>query len=361
MCEDQAGYSVVCGPRLSIREMIERWPSMRTAHRFSDIVEAPRLIDLVGLDRSFADPHSPAIAVIRHPKGIGIPLTRQLQVEFLVGDGDGGGSPLAQLVCEPGYSFWSTDGSGGGGSNPQIHLDSSALALIRRSLPVPTWRAAGLRVALLDTGIDPVQVPSAAHAMIDFRNNLLSGGSAVVQADDVHGHGTAMAKIIHEVNPNANITAISVLGRGTAGHCYEVLAGFEFALYSGQFDCVVACLASRASSHCDNAFGITVEWMLSYCQTQRALPLVVAAVGNDGPKHSQYLARLPGVVVGVATDSQGSDAAYNSIPPSPANTMRAYGGTQQTPVGTITATASQVEDLWGSSIAAAAIAGHLLP
>jgi hypothetical protein len=300
--------------------------------------------------------------VIRQTRGIGVPLTRQLQVEFVVGGR--GLTELPQLICEPGYSmFGMSAATGGAGFTPQVTLDPHALNTIRQSLPGNLQPAAGGRTAVLDTGIDPAQVPGCAATMIDFSKHALSGLKRVPAAD-ANGHGTAMAQIIRAVNTRAAITPIKVLSDLGGAHSYEVLSGLSYALHSGQFDCVVTCLGAPASGNCGTSFGITFEWMLGYCTSRLggSTPPIIAAVGNNASKNSEYPAKIAGVVVAVATDAQGNDADYNSILPAHAHAVRAYGGTSTTPVGTITGSvSSQAGDLWGSSIAAAAIAGHHLP
>jgi hypothetical protein len=106
-----------------------------------------------------------------------------------------------------------------------------------------------------------------------------------------------------------------------------------------------------------------MEWMLAYTQKQpqTSVPVVITAAGNGGAgSNSEYLAQMAGVVVAIALDDQGNDASYNSTPPSNAVTERAYGGTSQKPVGTITQQANIVP-LYGTSIAAAAITGAHVP
>jgi Subtilase family len=194
--------------------------------------------------------------------------------------------------------------------------------------------------------------------MVDFTDLDNQGVRDSQPPTDPHGHGTAMAQIIHCVNNNAAITPVRVLDAANQGESYEILAGLQYALYSNEFDCVTACLSTAAIETCASSFGRTMEWMIGYTQKQPQahVPVVIAAAGNDGPANSEYLAQMAGVVVAVALDDQGNDASYNSIPPNNADTKRAYGGTEQQPVGTI-----GTNPLFGTSIAAAAITGAYLP
>jgi Subtilase family len=356
MCNNGSGNSVICGPRRQVVEFVEFWTRSATMERFGSQVHPPKLIDLTVLDWLFKNPDSPAIAVMHHAPGIGIPLTRQLQVEFMVGSSYF--HPLPELICEPGQPFHGTHSAGGGStSSPQVHLDTMGLARISRSLPSISDPAPGRRVALLDTGLDPTQVKCAA-SMVDF-TDIDNQGVRITTPADPHGHGTAMAQIVLDIKPAADIEPIRVLNDANEGESYEILASLQYALYSNKFDCVMACLSAPAFSTCESSLGRSIEWMLSYAnmQPQIAVPMVVAAAGNDGPQtNSQYLAQMAGVIVAEAEDENGNYATYNSAPPPNAVTRRAYGGTSALPVGDI----ANSEPLYGTSIAAAAITGAYL-
>ena len=361
MCTDDSDYSVVCGPRRQIESMIEQWTWFETGWPYGREVARPELIDLTHLDWRFGDPDSPAIAVISHSPGVGIPLTRRLRVEFAVGGLKV--APMPELVCEPGYHFDGSQGTPtGGSSTPQVQLDPAAVTKIINNLPSGIAQTGGTNVALLDTGIEPPQSSGSAPTMVDFTDIVGQGRVRSGSATDEHGHGTAMAEIMLAVNSNAVVNPVRVLDSNNQGECYEVLAGLQYGLYSDQFDLVVACLAAPATHDCSSSFGITMEWMLAYSKRYKVtVPPVIVAAGNGGPHgHCEYLAQMAGVVVVLALDDQLNDAAYNSIAPQHATTIKAYGGTDQVPVGAITRGSTTV-DLWGTSVAAAAIAGAYLP
>lgn len=355
MCTDGSGNSVICGPRGQLRKLIEtEWDQLSCAPRFN--VERPQLLDLAVVDHHFEDPESPAVAVVHHAPGVGIPFTRQLQVELVVG------SPhltaLPELICEPGFTLSGTHGGDGiQNGTPQVELDPAALTRITNTLPHPETRYRS-RVALLDTGVDPGQA-QVNTPMIDFVDADMHGVQKAAPADP-HGHGTAMAKIIQAINPGADISPIRVLNAANRGQCFEVLIGLQYALYSEQFDCVTACLAAPATVDCASSLGRSIEWMLGYWrkQTHIQLPIIIAAGGNGGPRsHSQYLAQMPNVVVAMALDEHGQLASYNSQPPPHSTPEHVFGGTVESPVGTI----GQAEKLWGTSVAAAALTAAHLP
>jgi|GEM_PF-117775 len=111
----------------------------------------------------------------------------------------------------------------------------------------PEWAmggatGAGVRVAVVDSGVE------AGHFMlegsvdeqgcIDFS---VDGDGAVVITegphDDVYGHGTACAGIIHALAPEATITSVRVLGPGLRGKAAAFHAGLQWAVEQ-EFDVI---------------------------------------------------------------------------------------------------------------------------
>jgi hypothetical protein len=343
----------VCGPRGQIELLLnEYWERLSSVGRFE--VGRPRLLDLAEIDRNFRAPGSPAVAVVSHAPGVGIPFTRQLQVEFVAGSPHFPGLP--ELICEPSYLFSGTRGGAGGpNATPQVHLDRERMTHLMGTLPQAKAPISHPCVALLDTGVDPEQ--NFGHQRVDMVDFIGADIHGVREGPwtDPNGHGTAMAQIIQFVNPNACIHPIRVLNGANQGECFEILIGLQYALYSGQFACVTACLAAPATFDCASSLGRSIEWMLGYTHrhAQVGVPMVIAAGGNDGTgSHSQYLAQMAGVIVARALDEHNQLAAYNSEPPPNAITESVYGGTAQQPIGTIGS-----DPLYGTSIAAAALTG----
>lgn len=100
----------------------------------------------------------------------------------------------------------------------------------------------GVRVAIVDSGVE------ADHA--DLEGCVDADGGVVVALgesgepeitpgphDDVFGHGTACAGIIHRIAPDARITSVRVLGAGLTGKSNVFLAGLAWAVEQG-FDVI---------------------------------------------------------------------------------------------------------------------------
>lgn len=362
MCEDVEGFSTVVGRRRDVVRLTEAWEDL-LSWRTRGLSEPPQHLDLTELggpvgDR-FHDEDSPAVAFIRHATGAGFRIAGELQGAVLAGNPTHGIEPLSSLLVEPGFQFRVASASTG----PTVQLHPAKLGQVKASAPAVSSQdqAAGRRVALLDTGL-----ARANQDMADFTGTKVR----TVPSDDLHGHGTAMAEVIEAVNPRADIYAVRVLGQGRLGRSHEILVGFAFALWSEQFDLVSASVTTAAAGKCETSLGRSLDYLLAIARSNKAIqvPLVVAAAGNDASKSSAYPAVLLDTVVAVALQedppSSGTyvRARYNSKPPANARVEEAYGGDDKDSLGQVTPSGSNTaEPQWGSSYAAAAVAGAYLP
>ena len=100
----------------------------------------------------------------------------------------------------------------------------------------------GVRVAVIDSGIE-ADHPDLGDCVDKDGGVAVSlgedGEPTIVQGphDDVFGHGTACAGIIHRLAPDARITSVRVLGAGLTGKSNVFLAGLAWAVEQG-FDIV---------------------------------------------------------------------------------------------------------------------------
>ncbi|MFG3053617.1 S8/S53 family peptidase [Kitasatospora sp. NPDC048239] len=377
MCEDLEDFSTVAGPLGVLRELQRVWEELQTVRRLG--LQAPVIIELSEISRDTSERFnhwdSPAIAVVRHERGVGMRAAAQAPAELatnlhflsarpyypelyppgLFGYGSG-------LIWEPGYRFRAAQGGSG---NVQV-LDQATLNQLAQSAPnIPQGeKAAGPRVAVLDTGVS-----GANTQMIDFLRCDVSSPK-VVNPDDQHGHGTAVAQIIEAVPNNSVIHPIRALDVDPAGYAsgrsYEVLSALLYALYSDSYDLINASFTTSVSSSCDSSLGNTIDYLVAYRRAHRLPgPMLVAAAGNDYGAASGYPANVAGSVVALANTSSGP-ATYNSTPPMSAITCWAYGGSDTHPLGDLTGRSpsgptGEAAKLWGTSFAAAVVSGAYLP
>lgn len=123
--------------------------------------------------------------------------------------------------------------------DPQApHLRAEAAAAVTPGWAWDGSSGAGVRVCLLDSGIEPdhplVGRIASAHAVRRTGEAL-----TVVEAEpgDVFGHGTACASIIRRVAPDCEIHSLRVLDEAGRGMGDALLAGLAWAVEQG-FDVV---------------------------------------------------------------------------------------------------------------------------
>ncbi len=169
-----------------------------------------------------------------------------------------------------------------------IWLDEPVHTCLDRSVPaigVPEvwaagYRGMGIKVAIVDTGIDP------DHP--DFAGRIVAGAS-FVDGDyrDENGHGTHVAGIVagsgaasggryRGVAPEASVYVARVLDRDGSGAMSGVMAGVEWAVDQG-VQVINLSLGGAGSSDGQDALSLT-------CNAAVARGIVVCvAAGNAGP------------------------------------------------------------------------------
>ncbi len=115
-----------------------------------------------------------------------------------------------------------------------------ALAAIHRG------RGAGVRVAVLDSGVE-FSHPAFANLKLADDIAIVEDGLKLKvvpgEGKDVYGHGTAVAGIIHEAAPEAEIGSIRVLGASLSSRTAIVLEGARQAIERGYhiINCSLGC------------------------------------------------------------------------------------------------------------------------
>ncbi len=134
----------------------------------------------------------------------------------------------------------------------------------------------GVRVAVVDSGVDADHpglggaVDAAAGVLVAIHDDdvaIMSG-----RHDDVFGHGTACAGIIHHLAPEATIVSVRVLDDRLGGRAASFHAGLEWAIDQG-FDVVNLSLGSSKR-----------EWALAFhelCDRAYFEGVVVVTAANN--------------------------------------------------------------------------------
>jgi len=166
-------------------------------------------------------------------------------------------------------------------------------------------KGAGIKVAVLDTGID------TAHP--DLR---VAGGATFVGTstyNDDHGHGTHCAGIIAALDndigvvgvaPEAALYAVKVLNSQGSGYISNIINGIEWCINNGiqviSMSFGTTSYSSALNAECDKAYNAGI--------------VLVASAGNSGPSSNTvgYPARFSSVIAVGATGSTDVIASFSS-------------------------------------------------
>jgi subtilisin len=175
----------------------------------------------------------------------------------------------------------------------------------------------GIRVAVLDTGIDQ-QHPDFEGRSITV-NSFVNGEE--VQDDYGHGThciGTALGPRAPEVKPRygiayeAEIFAGKVLSNAGSGADAGILAGIEWAIENG---CAVVSMSLGAPTQPGQPFSQVFERVAQRAQEQGTL--IVAAAGNDSERPDVidpvgHPANCPSIMAVAALDAEGAIAPFSN-------------------------------------------------
>lgn len=167
-----------------------------------------------------------------------------------------------------------------------------------------TNKGTGVKVAILDTGID-----------LDHPDLNVAGGMNFASGkgyDDKNGHGTHVAGIVAALDngigvigvaPEVALYAVKVLGNGGRGNWSDIIAGIEWSVDNGMEVANMSLGATSAPSE-----------VVAASEAAYAAGLVlVAAAGNDYGGPVIYPAAYTSVIAVSATDSGDKLASFSSI------------------------------------------------
>jgi Subtilase family len=229
--------------------------------------------------------HEMLKAIASFPKLFTGPLIRRSDYQFTVSPNhllSLAGSPSAVApVSAKNFQF---------GSNHSYYQKAIGLPLASPSKP------AKIRVLLLDSGV-AVDAPIA----VKDRRNIVDPKNP--HTPDDHGHGTAVALLIHDLAPNAEFTVYKVAdstgrisewdaltGIAAKSDAHVVNLSLQFGLLDKPKGCVVCGRESRASR------SAIFEDIVGQLAKRTPRPVVIAAAGNYQDKELAYPARFADVL-----------------------------------------------------------------
>jgi serine protease len=173
-----------------------------------------------------------------------------------------------------------------------------------------TTRGAGVTVAILDTGIAPVD--DLDPERIVAGHNFLTGGA---DARDDHGHGTHVAGTVAQstgngvgvagMAPLARLMPLKVLGADGSGTSAGIAGAIRWAADHGARVLNLSLGGGSRSANMANA--------VAYARRKGCV--VVCAAGNSASRGVSYPAAYPGALAVSAVGPQGRLAPYSSFGP----------------------------------------------
>src|SRR5438477_11514751 len=171
-------------------------------------------------------------------------------------------------------------------------------------------RGAGVTVAIIDTGIAPVDDLDPARLL--GGHNFLTGGD---DADDDHGHGTHVAGTVAQTTDNgvgvagmaplARLMPLKVLGADGSGTSVGIADAIRWAADHGARVLNLSLGGGARSAAMAHA--------VAYARSRGCV--VVCAAGNSGRRGVSYPAAYPGAIAVSAVGPKGRLAPYSSYGP----------------------------------------------
>lgn len=182
-----------------------------------------------------------------------------------------------------------------------------------------SYTGAGVKIAVLDTGID------LSHPDFAFRPITYASFVPGESVDDIQGHGTHCAGSVaarplpgvteprYTVAMDAELFVAKVLNNRGAGRELDVIAGIEWALDNG---CDIISMSLGRTTGPQEPFDPLYEDIAA--QALEAGCLIIAAAGNDSDRRYRYVAPVsspanaPSIMAVAAIEADGRVAPYSN-------------------------------------------------
>ena len=184
----------------------------------------------------------------------------------------------------------------------------------------------GVTVAIIDTGIDSSITPSPVyveeyHDIVRNQHLAPIVGGTVTGVNDANGHGSAMAKVIAEVAPDAQLCVIKICDNNP--QLWDAMAGFGQALYANA-DVIsfafgftttgnLCCTCGTSGKTQSDVLRLLLDNIAKLNLTPRIAPVVVAPTGNESDSRGfKYPAAYDSVVAVGSVDSAAKRSLFSN-------------------------------------------------
>lgn len=209
------------------------------------------------------------------------------------------------------------------GDTPPPDQPSQVIGWNMELIEVPdvwtTSSGSGVKVAVIDTGIDNDHPDLNVAGGVGFADKKWRVVTETNKWDDDNGHGTHVAGTIAALNneigvvgaaPDVSLYAVKVLGKDGSGYVSDIIAGID---WSAQNDMDIATM-SLGGSGSSQAFQDVIN------AAHNSGVLIIAAAGNGGDGNiltteTSYPAAYDNVVAVAATDSNNNVAGFSNSGP----------------------------------------------
>lgn len=246
---------------------------------------------------------------------------------------------------------------------------SQSLDCVTANPPSAESCGLGVRVAIVDTGVDPKYLQFAARL---HRRQFSVDGPALDEAaetpEDRDGHGSVVARIINGIAPAANLLSVRAVEEygnlgGVVAALYVAQAAFRPHIINLSFS--LACDLRGICASCGNATGVPaaltldqVRYLFSLVDEQlEGFPLLIAAAGNNS-RTIQMPASFPNVLAIGACEldlSVPEYASFDSVDPQ--KFLVAPGGNRGNQAYAHRRGVGPGTDFYGTSFSAAVVSG----
>jgi subtilisin family serine protease len=167
--------------------------------------------------------------------------------------------------------------------------------------PTSTNDGSGIKILVMDTGVDALP----PYNVVDGRNFI--DDTQKQDVSDAHGHGTAMASILQDVAPGAEVIVYKVADAAGIASEWTLLAGLGAVSDARVINLSLSFgLGDLQCPHCGRASHSTrsglFENMLDDLTRRPDAPLIVGAAGNMGKTELTFPARYSSVVAVESVD-----------------------------------------------------------